>query len=270
MGKQVAILTWGVNNLKTTEIPKSDRNKADHKTVGFYQKANELMREDEKISDEIGLIVKKSEEGDNKTLDLVHNAYKPVLEGMKQSMFRINISIDDYISESNFVKDKSTDFVVEQLKKSKFSGKEDGAFYLDMEHFGVKGRNTKFFFLRKDGTTLYATRDIAYHLWKAKKADILINILGEDHKLESQQVEVALKLLKAKVMPKAIFYSFVSLPGGKMSTRQARVVYLDDLIEECVKRAYNEIKKRRGKELSDKKMREISAVSYTHLTLPTN
>jgi len=40
MGKQVAILTWGVNNLKTTEIPKSNRNKADHKTVGFYQKAN--------------------------------------------------------------------------------------------------------------------------------------------------------------------------------------------------------------------------------------
>ena len=45
-----------------------------------------------------------------------------------------------------------------------------------------------------------------------------------------------------------------------MSTRQARVVYVDDLIDECIKRAYEEVKKRRGKELSDKKMKEISEI----------
>jgi arginyl-tRNA synthetase len=127
-----------------------------------------------------------------------------------------------------------------------------------MKPFGVQGRNTKFVFIRKDGTTLYATRDIAYHLWKAKHADILINVLGEDHKLESKQVEIALDMVGAKLIPKVIFYSFVSLPGGKMSTRRARVVYLDDLIDECVKRAYEEVKKRRGKELSEKKMKEIA------------
>ena len=129
-----------------------------------------------------------------------------------------------------------------------------------MEPFGIKGRNTNFFFLRKDGTTLYATRDIAYHLWKANHADILINILGEDHKLESKQVEIALKLLKAKNIPKVIFYSFVSLPGGKMSTRKARVVYLDELIDECFNLALNEVKKRRGKELTDEKMKEIAEI----------
>ena len=127
-----------------------------------------------------------------------------------------------------------------------------------MEPFGIKGRNTKFIFIRKDGTTLYATRDIAYHLWKAKHADILVNVLGEDHKLESKQVEIALKLLGEKTIPKVIFYSFVSLPGGKMSTRRGRVVYLDELIDECVKRAYDEVKKRREKELSEKRMKEIA------------
>ena len=129
-----------------------------------------------------------------------------------------------------------------------------------MESFGIQGRNTKFVFIRRDGTTLYATRDIAYHLWKAKHADMLVNILGEDHKLESKQVEIALGLVGAKLIPKAIFYSFVSLPGGKMSTRRARVVYLDDLIDECVNRAYEEVKKRRGKELSEKKMSEIAEI----------
>jgi len=246
MGKQVGILAWGVNNIDKKDIPKPKYDKADHQTVGFYQKASKLMKEDEKISEELAKIVKKLEEGDKETIELVHNAYNPVLNGMKESMKHINITVDSYIPESNFVKDKSVDVVIEKLKKSKHCGEENNAFYLDMEPFGIQGRNTKFFFVRGDGTTLYATRDIAYHLWKAKQADILINILGEDHKLESRQVEIALDLVGAKKIPHVIFYSFVSLPGGKMSTRQARVVYIDDLINECIDRAYNEVKKRRG------------------------
>jgi len=260
MGKQVAMLAWGVNNLKEKDVPKSDYDKTDHKKVGFYQKASELMNEDVTISVKIDEIIRKSEEGDGKTLDMVHKAYSSVINGIKESLARINISVDKYVPESNFVKDKSVDFVVEKLKKSTYCGKENGAYFIDLEPFGIKGRNTKFIFLRKDGTTLYATRDIAYHIWKAEHADLLINILGEDHKLESKQVEIALNIIEAKMVPNAIFYSFVSLPGGKMSTRRGRVVSLDELIDECVDRAYNEVKKRRGKDLSDKKMKEISEI----------
>ena len=183
-----------------------------------------------------------------------------VLRGIKESLKRINITIDKYVPESKFVQDKSVYRVVEKLKASKYCYEENGAFYLNLEHFGIKGRNTKFFFLRQDGTTLYATRDIAYHLWKAEHADILINVLGEDHKLESKQVEIALNLLKAKILPRVIFYSFVSLPSGKMSTRRGRVVFLDELIDECVKRAYDEVKKRRSGELSKDKMQEIAEI----------
>jgi len=260
MGKQVAILAWGVNNLDSKNIPKSDYNKPDHTTVGYYQIGSKLLKDDEEISKQIGEIVKKSEEGDQKTIDIIHKAYSPVLKGINDSLKRLNIIIDKYVPESNFVKDKSAYLVVEKLKKSKNCNEEEGAYYLDMKPFGIKGRNTNFFFLRTDGTTLYATRDIAYHLWKANNADILINVLGEDHKLESKQVEIALKLIKAKKIPKVIFYSFVSLPGGKMSTRRGRVVYVDELIDECVKHAYEEVKKRREKELSHKKMKEISEI----------
>ena len=260
MGKQVAILAWGVNNLGSQDVPESDYDKPDHKTVGFYQIASKLLKEDEETSKQIAEIVKKSEEGDKGTIELVHKAYAPVLDGINQSLKRINISVDRYVPESNFLKDKSVDLIIEKLKKSKYCGIEDGAYYLDMEPFGIQGRNTKFVFVRKDGTTLYATRDIAYHLWKAKQADMLVNVLGEDHKLESKQVEIGLNLVEAKKVPRVIFYSFVSLPGGKMSTRQGRVVYLDDLIDECVKRAYDEVKKRRGKDLSEKKKREIAEI----------
>jgi arginyl-tRNA synthetase len=87
---------------------------------------------------------------------------------------------------------------------------------------------------------------------------MLVNILGEDHKLESKQVEIALRELNAKILPFPIFYSFVSMPGGKMSTRRGRVVYLDDLIDEITSRAYKEVKKRRSEDLSDKQMKKIA------------
>jgi arginyl-tRNA synthetase len=258
LGKQVAILAWGVNNIDNRHIPTSENKKADHQNVGFYQTANERMESDETVAQQIGDIVKKLEHGDHKTIEMIHASYAPVLDGIKQSLLRINIHIDTYIPESTFVYDKSVERIIKELKQTPHCHEQDDAFYLDMEPFGIQGRNTKFFFLRKDGTTLYATRDIAYHQWKAHNADMLVNVLGEDHKLESKQVRVALELLQTKILPQVVFYAFVSLPGGKMSTRRARVVYLDELIEECIDRAYEEVKKRRASELTDSQMKKIA------------
>jgi len=258
MGKQVAILTWGLHHIKPQDIPKPSYDKPDHHSVGFYQKANTLMQENEQANQEITQLIRLCEQGDKKTLAQVKDAYAPVLDGMNQSLRRINIRIDKYVAESTFVLDKSVDSVIKHLKKTTYCAEENNALYLDLESFGVQGRSTKFFFTRADGTTLYATRDIAYHLWKAQQADQLINVLGEDHKLESQQVQIALQLLKAKTIPKVIFYAFVSLPEGKMSTRRGRVVYLDELVDEAIERAFEEVKTRRGTELSLKKMHEIA------------
>jgi arginyl-tRNA synthetase len=258
IGKQVAILAWGVNNIEHECIPISENKKADHQYVGFYQIANERMNSDETVAQNISDIVKKLEHGDHKTIEMIHASYAPVLDGIKQSLLRINIHIDTYIPESAFMYDKSVERIIKELKQTPYCHEQDDAFYLDMESFGIQGRNTKFFFLRNDGTTLYATRDIAYHQWKAHNADILVNVLGEDHKLESKQVRVALELLQTKILPQVVFYAFVSLPGGKMSTRRGRVVYLDDLIDECIERAYEEVKKRRTNELTDSQMRKIA------------
>ena len=67
---------------------------------------------------------------------------------------------------------------------------DNGAEYLDLGARGLKGK-TEFYFRRGDGSSLYATRDIAYHIWKYSQcSDNLINVLGEDHKLQSKQVSL--------------------------------------------------------------------------------
>lgn len=258
MGKQVALLTWGIHHKTKKTPPKPSVDKADHHMVWYYQQAHDLMKEKPEVEVEVQELIRKSELGDKETLTQMKEAYQPVLEGINESLHRINISIDTYIPESTFVKDRSVETVVQQLQQTKHAATDDGAWYLNLESFGVKGRSTRFYFTRHDGTTLYATRDIAYHLWKATQADTLVNILGEDHKLESKQVQIALKLLQSPTMPQPVFYAFVSLPEGKMSTRRGRVVYLDDLINDCVQRAYEEVKKRRGEELTPQQMQTIA------------
>ena len=258
LGKQVAILAWGLKNIDPSILPEPLRDKPDHYLVRFYQKAYQLMEEDEKIAEEINEITRLCEKGDKETIEMVRSAYTKALDGIKESLKEIHVEFNSFIEESRFVRDGSVDKVVSALKKSKYASHEGGAWYIDLKEFGIKGRDTRFFFTRSDGTTLYATRDIAYHMWKAEQADILINVLGEDHKLEAKQVKIALRILGVKKLPKVVFYSFVTLPEGKLSTRRGRVIYLDDLIDEAVERAYEEVKKRRGNELSEDKLRKIA------------
>lgn len=240
MGKQVATLFWGVKNLDL----KMKDGKADHQLVPYYQNASRLLGEDETVKNEIEEIIRKCEAGDTRTLKELKQVYEKVLRGMMQSLQKLNISVDTCVDESTFVLDGSVKKVIEQLQHTEFSHRQNDAIYLDVEPFDIHGRNKKFFLTRKDGTSLYATRDIAYHIWKGTQADVLINILGEDHKLEAKLVEIALGILNEKI-PHTIFYSFVSLPEGKMSTRKGRAVYLDDLIEEAVERAHREVNQRR-------------------------
>ncbi len=243
MGKQVATLFWGVKNLDLKEKEK----KWDHRYVAYYQEANKLMEENEEIKKEIEEIIRKCEEGDAKTLEEIRKVYEKVLEGMMESLDALNIHIDEFVKESKFVLDGSVDEIIKKLEESPYVKREGKALYIDMEQFGIHGRNKRFYLTRSDGTSLYATRDIAYHIWKGEQADKMINVLGEDHKLEARFVEVALKILGKKT-PEVIFYSFISLPEGKMSTRKGRVIYLDDLIEEAMERARMEVEERRGKD----------------------
>ena len=126
--------------------------------------------------------------------------------------------------------------------------RENGAQFLDLGQRGLKGK-TEFFYRRGDGSSLYATRDIAYHRWKWTQCNELINVLGEDHRLQAQQVGLTLEELGER-RPEVMFYSFIKLPEGKMSTRRGNVVFMDDLLEEAHAHAVEVLKERRPDLLS--------------------
>ncbi|MDR1690619.1 MAG: arginine--tRNA ligase [Candidatus Methanoplasma sp.] len=258
VGKQVVILTWGVNNVPKGSVTEEDRDKTDHKLVAYYREANKLMEEDDGIKEQISEMLRRFEDGDKEIIGSVRKTAEAMLDGLRETLSDINVELDKYTWESDFIADGSAKDVVSRLKGSKYAGQtEDGAWYLDLKDFGIQGKNTKFTFTRSDGTTLYTTRDLAYHLDKFKRSDKAVDVLGEDQKLGSKQLCSALEILGSDKIPEAMFYSFVSLPEGKMSTRKGVVVYLDDLIDEAVSRAYEEIRSRRS-DLSEEAMRSIA------------
>ncbi|HLE46745.1 MAG TPA: arginine--tRNA ligase [Candidatus Thermoplasmatota archaeon] len=259
MGKQVALLAWGRKTLRSADLPPAQRDKVDHDLVRYYQAANERQEGNTKAQAEVQALMHASEQGDAGVLRMFEEAYKPVLDGMLESLRRIGVSFDSFQKESEFVLNGEVDKVIDRLATTPLSRKEtDGALFLDLSTRGIQGRSQRFVYRRRDGTSLYATRDVAYHFWKAARADRLVNVLGEDHKLQAQQVRICLELLECKVIPEVVFYAFVSLPEGKMSTRRNRVVFLDDLVDEAVELAYEEVKKRRGDELDEPRMRRIA------------
>ena len=268
MGKQVAVLAWALANLSKEQVEQTlvGRDgvnprwlgKADHETVRWYQAAQK-MREGENaqaIEDEIGRLVHASENGDQEVLNQFEAAYQPVLDGMLTTLNRLGINFDTFTKESKFVIDGDVAKLMQRLSEMEIYGEADnGAGYLDLGQRGLKGK-TEFFFRRGDGSSLYATRDIAYHMWKWQQSDDLINVLGEDHKLQGKQVAMALTELGERV-PEVLFYSFIKLPEGKMSTRKGNVVFMDDLLEEAQAQAATIVRELRP-DYSEPKVMEIA------------
>ncbi|MBC8438018.1 MAG: arginine--tRNA ligase [Euryarchaeota archaeon] len=245
----------------------SHPEKQDHQRVRYYQAANLLKAVDPAVDAGVTKLVQASEEADADVLDKFEAAYQPVLDGMLETLGRIGIGFDSFTKESKFIVNGSVDVIMKKMGKSELHGTaENGANFLELESKGIQGKSTKFFYRRGDGSSLYATRDIAYHEWKWTQADRLMNILGEDHRLQSKQVGIALDELEIR-NPEVVFYAFTKLPEGKMSTRRGNVVFMDDLLDEASDRATEIVREMRS-ELSEEELTAIgeavgvSAVRY--------
>jgi len=236
MGRQIAMIVWGLLNF---DFKIEEKEKADHEIGKIYFQVNEKLRADEGLKTEIDQLLKRYESGkDEELADYFEYVVSKCLEGVKATSERLNVSHDNYVWESKFVKDGTVKRILDDL--SSYTERNE-VLYLPLEDYGIE---KELILTRSDGTSLYSTRDLAYHLEKSENSDEMIDVLGSDHKLAIDQLSIALKLLDAK-SPEVIFYEFITLPEGSMSTRRGVFISVDDLMDEAVERAYLEIKKRR-------------------------
>jgi len=159
---------------------------------------------------------------------------------------RLNVAFDAYEGES-FYMDKMGE-VMELLDAKGLLVDSDGAKIVDLSEFGL----TPCIILKSDGATIYATRDLAAALYRKRAYDFYKNIyeVGLTQSLHFKQIFAVLKLLGFEWSSDCVHvgHGNMRLPGGKMATREGRVVELESILDEAVKRAASMMDGSRGLE----------------------
>jgi arginyl-tRNA synthetase len=238
----------------------------------LFEELFERIVKDKSPEDSIKILNKAYEVKEEKAKQLVRQVSELCLEGFRETLGRIDVSLDSWDWESEFVWSGRVNEVFQKLKNSPYTYAEGGVLEFDAEKvvqqqglwakLGIKeGHEVPPLTLgRADGTTLYTTRDAAYTLWKFERAEKVINVIGMEQSLAQLQLKIALHALGyGKFADNLIHfaYNLVTLPGYRMSSRRGRYITLDEVMDEAVKRAYEEVSKR-SPQLSDKEKQEIA------------
>ncbi|MDE7257134.1 MAG: arginine--tRNA ligase, partial [Clostridia bacterium] len=152
---------------------------------------------------------------------------------------RLGVKFDSYNGE-RFYSDKMQP-VIDELNQKGILKESEGAKIVDLEEYGMP----PCLILRSDGASLYATRDLAAAYYRKHTYDFYkcLYVVAYQQNLHFKQIFKVLELLGkewAKDMVH-VAYGMVSLEDGAMSTRKGKVVWLEDVINKCVEKAYKVI-----------------------------
>lgn len=228
-GRQIALLLValgprGVHLVDFTDI------------LDIYVRINAQAEKDPGIAEQALTFLAKAEAGDTITLNALRDIARHSLNGQLAILEQLGIIFDQFDFETDLLESPELTEIEEHLTKENLAQKDDlGRVVVDLSKLGFDRDEGRYLVLRRaNGSSMYMLRDLAYALRKARSATKGRNIivLGEDHKLYMEQLGLVVGSLGAHA-PEAVFYSYVMLKDGKMSTRQGSVVLLGDFIAQA-------------------------------------
>ncbi len=246
-----------------------------------------LISQDPDPENSIRELIRKYEKNDPKTTALLRRVTRMVLTGFEETLRRARIRFDEWDWESDLLWTGRVAELLDRLRESGFTFNKGGALELDVakavEKFGLRGKlgiSSTFeipslTLTRSDGTSLYATRDIAHTLYKFGRAERVINVIGTEQSLAQLQVKVAFQIIgHQKEAEKFIYFPIgqLMLEGQRMSARRGRYVTFDQVLDETISRAKSEVDKRSPSIPNEIRQRvadriAISAVRYAILSV---
>ncbi|MBS7646921.1 MAG: arginine--tRNA ligase [Candidatus Bathyarchaeia archaeon] len=250
------------------EILKINRELDDWMSIAFelkqkhpelFEKLLQKIGEDQDPEERISELNRAYEAGDEKAKKLIREVSQLCLEGFKETLSRAGVFYDSWDWESDLVWNGLVAETLQKLKQTPYVSVLGGVLEFEAgkvvedlnlrEKLGLRKdyEVPSLTLVRADGTTLYTTRDIAYTLWKFRKAERCINVIGMEQSLAQLQLKIALYALgygKYAENLTHFAYNLVTLPGYKMSSRRGRYITLDEVLDEATRRAYEEVSKR--------------------------
>ena len=235
----------------------------------LYIRINDLCKSDETVLEACRDNFKKLEEGDEYCTQLWNKFKELSLKEFYKTYDMLGVKFDSLNGES-FYSDKMPE-VIELLEKSGKLIESQGAKIVDLED---KGINTPCIIEKSNGSTTYATRDLAAILYRARTYDFdkCIYVVAYEQNLHFKQIFEVAKLLgldkKYTDGLTHIAYGMTRVSTGRMSTREGNVVKVNELLNEAVSRVKAIIEEKNpnmeDKEENAKKI-GIGAVIYNNL-----
>ena len=218
----------------------------------IYIRINQVCKENEKVLEQCRMNFKLLEDGDSYCTEIWEKFRALSLKEFQKVYDLLGSHFDSWNGEA-FYSDKMPE-VIEILEKTGKLVESQGAKIIDLED---KGINTPCIIQKSNGSTTYATRDLAAILYRARTYDFdkALYVVSYEQTLHFKQVFEVAKLLgideKYTNGLKHVPFGMVSLPTGKMSTREGNIVKLEELLNESIARA-KEIIEEKNPELEDK------------------
>lgn len=215
----------------------------------IYVLFHEEAEKDPSLEDEARSWFTKMERGDEEALAL-WNWFKDIsLEEFKKVYKLLGVEFDSYAGES-FYNDKM-DAIIEELDSKGLLKESDGAKIVDLEDVNMP----PCLITKRDGSTLYATRDITAAIYRKNTYDfekcIYVTALAQN--LHFAQWFEVIKKMGYDWHDKLVHVPFglVSMETGKLSTRKGNVVLLEELLKEAIDKT-NQIINEKNPDLEDK------------------
>ena len=200
--------------------------------VRFHREAEEHPEYD----DEARAYFKKIEQGDEECQALFKWFKELTLKDVQKIYEMLDIRFDSYAGES-FYSDKMQP-VVDELREKGLLTESRGAQVVDLEEYGMP----PCIILKSDGSSLYATRDMAAATYRKKEYDFYkcLYVVAYQQNLHFKQFFKVLELMGKEWSKDLVHvaYGMVSLEEGTMSTRKGNVVFLEDVINKCIEKAH--------------------------------
>lgn len=222
----VAYKLWGnKEDIENNPIPE---------LLKIYVQFHEEAEKNSELDDEARAWFKKLEENDAEAVELWTWFRNVSLKEFDRVYGMLDVHFDSYAGES-FYSDKMP-AVLSELRSKGIMKNSEGAEIVDLEPYGMPPA----LITKKDGSSLYITRDIAASIYRKNHYQFEKNIyvVGSAQKLHFQQWMKIVELMGNEWVKDCVHVDFgmVGLEEGSLSTRAGRVVFLEDVLNTAVEK----------------------------------
>ncbi len=225
------------------------------KLVELYVKFHAEAENNPALNDDARAEFTKLEHNDAENIELWKWFIKISLEEYEKTYAQLGIEFDSYNGES-FYTDKMP-AQVEKLRESGIMKIDDGASIVDLSEYNMP----PCLILKRDGSTLYPTRDIAAAVYRKNEYDFdkCIYVTSAGQSLHFAQWFKVVEMMGYEWADKLVHvpYGTVSINGAKLATRTGNVILLKDLFAQAIEKVY-QITGDKNPDMSEEKKNEIA------------